>query len=456
MKLLLITILAVLVLGLAAMAEIPQTVNYQGRILDSNGDPVDVSKLMNFIIWKDATSTASGDKVWESGFQTVDIADGLFSVQLGGSPMPPLPDDLFLNDTNLYLGVTVDTDDEISPRTRLSSMGAAYQSLRSDSSAFAYAVSDNSVTSASIVDGQVDGVDLAPDAVTAGHIADGTIGASDIDNTEVQERVTGSCPAGQSIRSINADGSVVCEVDDGTTYTAGTGLQLLGSQFSIAAGGVTGGTGGLIADNSITSADIASNAVNSSELASNSVTTTHIASNTITSSDIASSAVTSTEILDLTITNSDISNSAGINVSKIENESGVAQNVMGANYPVSAPVQTFASRTITCPSPGYVLAVGSATGIMTHIYPTASQMVFGVSDNGAFDSDQNKVWETPNSAPSGSYYNILSAQKIFPVSAGPHTFNILAGRISGSGSILITDLTLSLVFIPTAYGTVTQ
>lgn len=45
-----------------------------------------------------------------------------------------------------------------------------------------------------------------------------------------QNLVTGSCPAGQSIREINPDGTVTCEVDsegvgDITSVTAGTGLS---------------------------------------------------------------------------------------------------------------------------------------------------------------------------------------------------------------------------------------
>ncbi len=47
-----------------------------------------------------------------------------------------------------------------------------------------------------------------------------------------QARVAGTCLAGNAIREINADGTVSCEPDDDTTYSAGTGLTLAGTTFS--------------------------------------------------------------------------------------------------------------------------------------------------------------------------------------------------------------------------------
>jgi len=48
----------------------------------------------------------------------------------------------------------------------------------------------------------------------------------------IQTRVSQECPVGSTIRSINADGTVVCETDVDTTYTAGAGLVLSGTVFS--------------------------------------------------------------------------------------------------------------------------------------------------------------------------------------------------------------------------------
>lgn len=49
----------------------------------------------------------------------------------------------------------------------------------------------------------------------------------------IQSRVTGTCLPGSSISTINSDGTVVCEADDDTTYSAGSGLSLSGTTFSL-------------------------------------------------------------------------------------------------------------------------------------------------------------------------------------------------------------------------------
>jgi hypothetical protein len=71
-------------------------------------------------------------------------------------------------------------------------------------------------------------ISIATGGVTSTHVANGTIGSVDVDSSQVQLRV-GSCAEGSSIRSINADGSVVCQADTGAGVTAVTASAPLGS-----------------------------------------------------------------------------------------------------------------------------------------------------------------------------------------------------------------------------------
>ena len=81
-----------------------------------------------------------------------------------------------------------------------------------------------------VPDGSITGPKLANGAVDSSKIADGTIGASDVDPAQIQRRVGASCPTGQLMVGVNQDGSVACETvptgsgGDITGVTAGTGL----------------------------------------------------------------------------------------------------------------------------------------------------------------------------------------------------------------------------------------
>lgn len=54
-------------------------------------------------------------------------------------------------------------------------------------------------------------------------VAPGGIGATEINATQVQRRVTGTCPSGQYVQEVNADGTVTCGAD--ATGTPGWGLS---------------------------------------------------------------------------------------------------------------------------------------------------------------------------------------------------------------------------------------
>ena len=137
------------------------------------------------------------------------------------------------------------------------------QSTAVDASALQQRVTGSCVAGSSIASINADGTvqcevdnDSGGDitSITAGNGLSGGGSSGDVtidaDTTVIQSRVTGTCPSGQSIRTVNQNGSVVCEtIDSGATppLCSGTNqaLQWDGNQFNcvdIRALGASAGT----------------------------------------------------------------------------------------------------------------------------------------------------------------------------------------------------------------------
>ena len=109
-------------------------------------------------------------------------------------------------------------------------------------------VADGSITTAKLAPLAVTSDRLADAAVNANKVLDGSLGASDIDSNQIQRRVSGTCPAGQYLRSINNDGSVICAIDQAaggaiTAVTAGPGLTGGGTTGTVTLAAAFGGSG---------------------------------------------------------------------------------------------------------------------------------------------------------------------------------------------------------------------
>ena len=126
----LITSLILLVFTISINAEIPTYISYQGRLLDSNGDPMaDVEHDIVFNIYvDDVTSTP----LWTSGILTGTPTDGLFSIHLG-----PIPSSVFIEGSQRYLGITIDSDPEMTPRTEITSVPYSYRAQVADTAEYA-------------------------------------------------------------------------------------------------------------------------------------------------------------------------------------------------------------------------------------------------------------------------------------------------------------------------------
>ncbi len=168
-------LLSLLIIVSTAAARAPQLVNYQGRLTDAVGTPIDGAYLVKFKIYGSASGT---DSLWSSGFQTVTAANGLFNYPLGSGA--PFPAGLFEGDTLRYLAITVGTDPEISPRVRFTASAYAHQAIWADTAAYAATIPNYSVTNLKLGTNSVTNTKMADNAVTTNEIANGTIVNADL------------------------------------------------------------------------------------------------------------------------------------------------------------------------------------------------------------------------------------------------------------------------------------
>lgn len=109
------------------------TINYQGRLTQTNGLPLNEPQDITFRLY---TTPTGGPAVWQEPWAGVETADGLFSVLLGTHD--PTLATVIQTYNQLWLGITVGSDPEMLPRTQFGSVPFAVQALT---------VPDGSITS---------------------------------------------------------------------------------------------------------------------------------------------------------------------------------------------------------------------------------------------------------------------------------------------------------------------
>lgn len=140
---------------------------------------------------------------------------------------------------------------------------------------------------------------------------------------------------------------------------------------------------------------------------------------------------------------------------EIGDEPGVASNTLGVSSIVlGGGVEVLLSRSIVVPNSGYVLVIASAFAYAAHTNGTPSSAIFGVSDaSSSFPANQDVDFYFSSTASSGTRYLPITVHGLFYVpSAGTYTYYFLANETGGY--IGAGDLQLTVVYFPTAYGTV--
>ena len=125
----------------------------------------------------------------------------------------------------------------------------------------------------------------ADDATLAQTVPDGSVGTAEIDTTQVQRRISGTCPADQAIARVNEDGSVVC-----ATARASEITQVIGRN-GISGSGTSGTVALALASNAIVASQIGNAQVGTAALADGAVTTAKIAPGAVTLAKIDSNEV---------------------------------------------------------------------------------------------------------------------------------------------------------------------
>jgi hypothetical protein len=108
-------------------AALPRLFNYQGMLTDSSGVPITGNHDLTFSIYE--SSSPYSLPLWTEQHDQVAIEDGLFNVILGETEFPP---GLF-GRPELWIGIKVDTDPEIEPRMRMTSVPWAMHAAIADS-----------------------------------------------------------------------------------------------------------------------------------------------------------------------------------------------------------------------------------------------------------------------------------------------------------------------------------
>ena len=109
----------VLVLCAYSSAQVPQTINYQGKLTNASGAPITDTLQIVFTIYADEAGTTP---LWTETQSAVEILKGVFNVLLGS--VNPISFSVF-DGTTRYLGVQVGGDPEITPRKAMVSVAYA-------------------------------------------------------------------------------------------------------------------------------------------------------------------------------------------------------------------------------------------------------------------------------------------------------------------------------------------
>ena len=184
---------------------VPALLPVQGSLADGSGTRLDGEVNVTFRLYADELD----DSPLYEETQAIMVDDGRFTGYVGD--VTELDLSLLRDNPGMWIGIAIEDDDEL-PRFALATVPYAAMAE--------YCEDANSL-----------GGRPASDYALASELADA------VDPKEVQVRILGRCASGQFVIGINEDGTPLCAdetgIGTGTSYTAGSGLTLVGTEFAI-------------------------------------------------------------------------------------------------------------------------------------------------------------------------------------------------------------------------------
>ncbi len=133
----LVMVTVIFFFGSVSSADVPQMINYQGKLTTSGGGLVNDTVQILFSMYPDSLGSPS---VWTETHADVAVKDGILSILLGS--INPIGASIF--DGNVkYLGIKVESDPEMRPLTPMVSVPYAYRAGNSEGGACHWSVTDS-------------------------------------------------------------------------------------------------------------------------------------------------------------------------------------------------------------------------------------------------------------------------------------------------------------------------